>query len=81
MGNVGAECREPFHAVFDRTAFPVTDLFELISVLPGGPATEFRASEVVGPAIDLGSTDDEYQDGSSESVSVPVDGFITGDER
>jgi hypothetical protein len=73
-----AELREQFYATFSRAEFPVTDPFELIPVLPDGPATEFRSEEVVVPAIELGMTYGEYQDFPYESVDVLVDDLITG---
>lgn len=77
MTDVEAELREQFHATFSRAEFPVVDPFELIPVLPDGPATEFRSGEVVVPAIELGMTYNEYQDFPYESVDMLVDDLIT----
>lgn len=47
-------------------------------MLPEGPATEFRAGDVVIPAIELGMTYGEYQEYPYESVDALVDDIIAG---
>lgn len=78
MTNVEIELREQFRATFSRAEFPVTDPFELIPVLPDGPATEFRSGEVAVSAIDLGMTYGEYQEYPYDSVDALVDDLIKG---
>jgi hypothetical protein len=78
MTDVESELREQFRTTFSRAEYPVTDPFELIPVLPDGPATEFRAGEVVVPAVELGMTYGDYQEFPYESVDMLVDDLITG---
>lgn len=78
MTNVEVELREQFRTAFSPAEYPVTDPFDLIPVLPDGPATEFRAGEIVVPAIDLGMTYGEYQEYPYESVDALVDDLIAG---
>lgn len=75
---VEAELREQLSAAFSRATFPVGDPVELIPVLPDGPATEFRAGDVVIPAIELGTKYGEYQEFPYESADALVDDIIEG---
>ena len=78
MTDVRSELREEFTTVLGRADFPVTDPFALIPVLPDGPATEFRAGDVVVPAIELGTTYGDYQDFPYDDVDSLVDDIMTG---
>lgn len=78
MTDVEAELREQLTAVFGHAEYPVTDPFELIPLLPDGAATEFRAGDVVVPAIDLGMTYGDYQEYPYHSVEELVDDIIAG---
>lgn len=78
MTDVEADLREQFRTTFSRADYPVTDPFELIPVLPDGPATEFQSGEVVVPAIELGMTYGEYQEFPYDSVDGLVDDIIAG---
>jgi hypothetical protein len=78
MTDIEAELREQFRTAFGRVEYPLTDPFDLIPVLPDGPATEFRAGEIVIPAIDFGMTYGEYQEYPYESVDALVDDLIAG---
>lgn len=73
-----AALRDQFETTFARATYPVTDPFELIPVLPDGPATEFTAGEVTIPAIDLGMTYGQYQTYPYHSVDALVDDLIAG---
>ena len=70
--------REQFKTTFRRAEFPVTDPFELIPVLPDGPATEFEAGGVTVPAIELGLTYGTYQTYPYQTVDELVDDLIVG---
>ena len=78
MNEVRSQLREEFTTVFGRADFPVSDPFALIPVLPDGPATEFRAGDVVVPAIELGTTYGEYQEFPYEAVEPLVDDIMAG---
>lgn len=78
MDDVEAELREQLTATLGRARFPVEDPFELVPVLPDGAATEFRASGVVIPAIELGTRYGEYQEFPYDSVEPLVDDIIEG---
>lgn len=75
---VEASLRRQFTETFDHAAYPLTDPFELIPLLPDGAATEFRAGPVVVPAIDLGLTYGQYQQYPYEDVDALVDDLIAG---
>jgi len=68
--------RSQFRRVFGEAAFPLRDPFELIPLLPDGPATEFTANGVTIPAIELGMTYGKYQSYPYESVDGLVDDLI-----
>ena len=70
--------RQQFERTFGRAEFPVADPFELLPVLPDGPATEFEAEGVTVPAIDLGMTYGQYQTYPYHSVESLVDDLIDG---
>ena len=70
--------REQFETVFGRADYPVRDPFELIPILPDGPATEFEADGVTVPAIELGMTYGAYQTYPYDSVEPLVDDLIRG---
>ena len=78
MTDVEAELREQLTETFGDASYPVTDPFDLIPLLPDGAATEFRAGDVVVPAIDLGMEYDEYQEYPYESVDALVDDIVAG---
>ena len=78
MTDVETQLREEFVEVLGRADFPVTDPFDLIPVLPDGPATEFRAGDVVVPAIELGMTYGEYQEFPYQDVETLVDDIMAG---
>jgi hypothetical protein len=78
MSDAESELREQLTTTFSQATFPVSDPFELIPVLPDGPATEFQAGDVVIPAIELGTEYGEYQDFPYESVDALVDDIIEG---
>jgi len=78
---VERELREQFERTFGRAEFPLRDPFELLPLLPDGPATEFTAGDVTVPAIDLGMVYGQYQTYPYESVTALVDDLITGLER
>lgn len=71
-----ATLRDQFEAVFRDATYPVTDPFELLPVLPEGPATEFSADGVTIPAIELGMTYGKYQSYPYQSVEGLVDDLI-----
>jgi len=73
--------REQFLATFGQATFPLRDPFELLPLLPDGPATEFEAGPVVVPAIDLGMVYGKYQTYPYESVEPLVDDLIHGLEQ
>lgn len=75
---VEAALRRQFTETFERAAYPLTDPFSLIPLLPAGAATEFRAGSVVVPAIDLGLRYGDYQQYPYDSVDPLVDDLITG---
>lgn len=75
---IEASLRRQFTETFERAAYPLTDPFELIPLLPDGAATEFRAGPVVVPAIDLGLTYGQYQQYPYDSVETLVDDLIAG---
>ena len=78
MTDVETQLREECVEVLGRADFPVTDPFDLIPVLPDGPATEFRAGDVVVPAIELGMTYGEYQEFPYQDVETLVDDIMAG---
>jgi hypothetical protein len=78
MRSVESELREQLVRTFDQATFPVGDPTELIPVLPDGPGTEFRAGDVVIPAVELGTKYGEYQDFPYETVDALVDDIIAG---
>jgi len=73
-----AALREQFETTFGQATFPLCDPFELIPVLPDGPATEFVAEGITVPAIDLGLVYGKYQSYPYESVTPLVDDLIYG---
>jgi hypothetical protein len=73
-----AELREEFLAAFGRAEYPLADPFELVPLLPDGSTTEFRAGEVVVPAVELGTRYGDYQDFPYESVDALVDDVVAG---
>ena len=81
MTDAEAALRQQLTDAFDGADYPVADPFELVPLLPDGPATEFRAGEVVVPAIELGTTYAEYQEYPYESVEALVDDLVEGFER
>ncbi|MFC6755495.1 MULTISPECIES: MTH865 family protein [Haloarcula] len=70
--------REQFATTFGQATFPLRDPFELLPLLPDGPATEFEAGSVVVPAIDLGMVYGTYQTYPYDSVDALVDDLIHG---
>jgi len=81
MTDAEAALRRQLTDAFEGAEYPVADPFELVPLLPDGPATEFRAGEVVVPAIELGTTYAEYQEYPYESVEALVDDLVEGFER
>jgi hypothetical protein len=73
-----AALREELVAVFGQASYPVEDPFELIPVLPDGPATTFEAGDLSIGAMDLGMGYAEYQEYPYEDVKELVDDLITG---
>lgn len=73
-----AALRDQFETAFARATYPVKDPFELIPVLPDGPATEFTTGDVTIPAIDLGMIYGEYQTYPYHSVDALVEDLIAG---
>ena len=71
-----ATLRDQFESVFSDANYPLRDPFELIPLLPEGPATEFTANGVTIPAIELGTTYGKYQSYPYESVEGLVDDLI-----
>lgn len=78
MRDVEVELREQLTDTFNQATYPVNDPFELVPVLPDGPATEFQAGDVVIPAIELGTKYGDYQDFPYQSVEPLVDDIISG---
>ncbi|MFC7134379.1 MULTISPECIES: MTH865 family protein [Salinibaculum] len=72
------ELRTQFEAVFGEAAFPLTDPFDLIPLLPDGPETTFEADGVTIEAIELGLTYGKYQRYPYDSVERLVDDIIDG---
>jgi len=70
--------RKQFRTTFGEADYPLHDPFELIPVLPDGPATEFEAGGITVPAIELGMTYGIYQTYPYESVDSLVDDLIYG---
>ena len=75
---IEASLRRQFTETFERAAYPLTDPFSLIPLLPKGVDTEFRAGSVVVPAIDLGLRYGDYQQYPYDSVDPLVDDLIAG---
>lgn len=73
-----AVLRAQFETTFGKATYPVTDPFELIPVLPEGPATEFEADGITIPAIELGLTYGEYQSYPYQSVDELVTDLLFG---
>lgn len=78
MSDTEAALRRQLTETFERAEYPVTDPFELVPLLPDGSATEFRAGEVVLPAIELGTTYAEYQEYPYQTVEELVEDIIAG---
>jgi len=76
MSDPEAELRRQFTEVFGQAEYPLTDPFDLIPHLPDGAETEFRAGDVVVPAIDLGLAYGEYQEYPYASVDALVEDLI-----
>ncbi|MFB6146555.1 MAG: MTH865 family protein [Halobacteriaceae archaeon] len=77
MGRVEARLREQLTDTFEAAAYPVTDPFDLVPVLPDGPGTQFEAGDVTVSAMDL-ATHGEYQDFPYESAEALVDDVVEG---
>lgn len=65
-------------AVFGEASYPLTEPFELIPVLPDGPATTFDAGNVSIGAMELGMDYAEYQEYPYEDAEALVDDLMTG---
>ena len=78
MTTTEAEIRRQLIEVFGAATYPVTDPFELLPVLPDGPATTFEAGDVTIGARDLGREYADYQDSSYANVEALVDDLRTG---
>ena len=76
---VEASLRCQLTETFEHAAYPLTDPFSLIPLLPGAP-TEFRAGPVVVPALDQGIRYGDCQPYPSGSVDPPVGDLIAGAE-
>lgn len=72
------QIRQQIVEVFGRAEYPVTDPFELIPVLPDGPATTFEAGDVCIGAMELGMGYAEYQEYPYATVEELVDDLMTG---
>jgi hypothetical protein len=72
------EMRQQLATVFERADYPVTEPFELIPLMPDGPATTFEAGDVSIGAMDLGMGYAEYQEYPYESADALVDDLMTG---
>lgn len=81
MSDVETELRRQLTDVLGQADYPVTDPTEFIPLLPDGPATEFRAGDVVVPAIELGTEYGDYQQFPYEAVEPLVDDIVTGLEE
>jgi hypothetical protein len=64
--------------VFERASYPVVEPFELIPVLPDGPATTFEAGDVSLGAMELGMGYADYQDYPYDDVDSLVEDLMTG---
>lgn len=73
-----AEIRRQLREVFGEAAYPVTEPFELIPVLPDGAATTFKADGIELSAIDIGMGYAEYQDYPYQDVENLVADLMTG---
>jgi hypothetical protein len=73
-----AAMREELLAVFEEASYPLTEPFDLIPVLPDGPATTFEAGDVSIGAMDLGMGYAEYQEYPYEDAEALVDDLMTG---
>lgn len=76
MNTVELELREQFTDTFERATYPVASPFELIPILPDGPATEFSAGTMVIPAIELGTKHGNHLKFPYHSVEEFVDDLI-----
>jgi hypothetical protein len=74
----GAAIRQQLRDVLGRADYPLTDPFDLIPVMPDGPATTFEAGDVCIGAMDLGMGYAEYQEYPYEDVEALVDDLMTG---
>ena len=70
--------RQQLLDVFGRAEYPVSEPFELIPVLPNGPATTFEAGDIHIEAMELGMGYAEYQEYPYENVEGLVDDLMTG---
>jgi len=73
-----AEMRQQLTEVFGRAEYPVTEPFELIPLLPDGPATTFEAGGVTISAMDLGMGYAEYQEYPYREAESLVDDLMAG---
>jgi hypothetical protein len=78
MTTTEAEIRRQLIEVFGAATYPVTDPFELLPVLPDGPATTFEAGDVTIGAMELGMEYADYQDYPYDHVEALVDDLMTG---
>ena len=72
------EMRQQLIDVFSEAKYPVTEPFELISVLPDGAATTFEAGDVTLGAMDIGMGYADYQEYPYQSVEALADDLMTG---
>lgn len=78
MTTTETEIRRQLIEVFGAATYPVTDPFELLPVLPDGPATTFEAGDVTIGAMELGMEYADYQDYPYDHVEALVDDLMTG---
>lgn len=72
------EIRQQLRDVLGQADYPLTDPFDLIPVMPDGPATSFEAGEVRIGAMELGMGYADYQEYPYENVESLVDDLMTG---
>jgi hypothetical protein len=76
--NPETEIQQQLLDVFGRAEYPVTEPFELIPVLPDGPATTFEAGDVTLGAMELGMGYADYQEYPYSDVEELVADLMTG---